>query len=560
MRAQYKHNAMRHLRDVQLQRHPDAQRLRQASLIERLLSEIRPDESYSFDFLHRELVGSEPERHAGEEFSAEDVRHDLCLIVEDLSDAANITASAAGQRVLTVEELAQALTVSVKTIARGRRLGLVSRRFVFDGQKRLGFLESSVRQFVRRNPEKVRRGARFSQLSRDEELEIIDRARQMALTGGCPGKVARDLAENTGRSVETVRQLIKQHDRERPEAAVFPDHLGEIRLETKQAMYRMHRDGASLARISRRYCQSRRRVRAAIAEMDLRRVLDLPLDFIPNEAFEKVQSKADERALLAPPEPSSKPRVAKRPSGLPAYLASMYQVPLLSPEEERHLFCKMNYLKYRASKLRNKLDQNRPDPRLIARIDRLHDRAAAVKNRIVRANLRLVVSVAKQHVTATTSFFELVSDGNMSLMRAVDKFDFARGFRFSTYATWALRKNFARSVPTELKRRERFSTATDQNVFEAAIDDRPDHFREERLQNERQSRVQEMLEQLDRRERDIIIRHYGLDRDREPMTLKQIGKELGVSKERVRQLETRALEKLRKGGVAESLEPLLATA
>ena len=84
-------------------------------------------------------------------------------------------------------------------------------------------------------------------------------------------------------------------------------------------------------------------------------------------------------------------------------------------------------------------------------IERLYDQAVTVKNQIVRANLRLVVSIAKRHVGPTDNFFELVSDGNMSLIRAAEKFDYARGNKFSTYASWAIMKNFARTIPDELQ-------------------------------------------------------------------------------------------------------------
>ena len=77
------------------------------------------------------------------------------------------------------------------------------------------------------------------------------------------------------------------------------------------------------------------------------------------------------------------------------------------------------------------------------------EEALAVKNQIIRANLRLVVSIAKKHVGRSDNFFELVSDGNMSLIRAVEKFDYARGNKFSTYASWAIMKNFIRSIPIE---------------------------------------------------------------------------------------------------------------
>ena len=92
-------------------------------------------------------------------------------------------------------------------------------------------------------------------------------------------------------------------------------------------------------------------------------------------------------------------------------------------------------------------------------IENLYSAAVAIKNQIVQANLRLVVSIAKRHVSATQDFFSLVSDGNMSLIRAVEKFDYARGNKFSTYASWAIMKNFARTIPGEHKQLDRFRTS-----------------------------------------------------------------------------------------------------
>src|SRR5262249_61919925 len=87
-------------------------------------------------------------------------------------------------------------------------------------------------------------------------------------------------------------------------------------------------------------------------------------------------------------------------------------------------------------------------------IEKFQAEALAVKNQIIRANLRLVVSIAKKRVGPTNNFFELVSDGNMSLIRAVEKFDTSRGFKFSTYASWAIMKNFARTIREEKTRRD----------------------------------------------------------------------------------------------------------
>ena len=145
-------------------------------------------------------------------------------------------------------------------------------------------------------------------------------------------------------------------------------------------------------------------------------IMELPLDHIGNEQFARLRSRKKEAEILGPlPEsdlPTKKPRL---PKGLPAYLASLYEVPLLTREQEVHLFRKMNYLKYKASTLRETLDLNQPKSSLMDRIEKLYDESVATKNQIISANLRLVVSIAKRYVGPAGDFFELVSDGNMSL-------------------------------------------------------------------------------------------------------------------------------------------------
>jgi RNA polymerase primary sigma factor/RNA polymerase sigma factor len=253
------------------------------------------------------------------------------------------------------------------------------------------------------------------------------------------------------------------------------------------------------------------------------------------------------------PEPEQPVKKARLPSGLPPYLASLYEVPLLTREQEAHLFRKFNYLKYRASKLREQLDPARAKSSLMDEIERLYEDAVAIKNQIVRANLRLVVSIAKRHVGQMDNFFELVSDGNMSLIRAVEKFDYARGNKFSTYASWAIMKNFARTIPDEHKRRDRFRTSHFE-MFSATEDARSDQYEQESAQMQRQAQVGKILERLDEREQKIIISRFGLDHGTEPLTLKEVGAEMGVTKERIRQIEARALNKLRMAAQEEKIE------
>jgi len=177
-------------------------------------------------------------------------------------------------------------------------------------------------------------------------------------------------------------------------------------------------------------------------------------------------------------------------------------------------------------------------------IEDLSQQANDVKDQLINANMRLVVNIAKRHAGQTDNFFELLSDGNMSLIRAVEKFDFGRGFKFSTYASWAIMKNFARSIPDEKHRKERFVTGHDE-VFEVAPDNRSVEQDLLATQERATHSVNRLLEFLEPREREIIRMRAGLDDHHRSMTLEEIGQQFGITKERVRQLNARAMKKLR---------------
>ena len=274
---------------------------------------------------------------------------------------------------------------------------------------------------------------------------------------------------------------------------------------------------------------------------------------MPSKEFKR--PTAAERILAPTPETPVSARKVKRPSGLPPYLASLYEVPLLTAEQERHLFRKYNFLKYRASKLRDELDATRPRVRQMDQIESLHAQAVETKNEIIRANLRLVVSVAKKYMPGPDKFFEAVSEGNISLMKAVEKFDYTRGFKFSTYATWALQKNYYRAYETQSRYTDHFRSGHDESLG-WATDPRSNGFEQERLQAQREQQVGQILGCLSDREREIIAKRYGLSGSFEGQTLKEVGADLGVSKERIRQLEGRALAKLREAVVANKIEAL----
>jgi RNA polymerase primary sigma factor/RNA polymerase sigma factor len=554
MHTDYLNPAIRQLCDQQVRFAPREKKIEQVSQAERLLGELDPSRVYPYEYLCYRITNYRPDSYPDLRLTGQEASHDLRLFVEDVSDAAAVPIETAGEQVLTVEELAKRFNVSTKTISRWRQQGLVSRRFVMDGRKRVGFLKSSIERFVERNHDRVHRGSQFSQLTDQERASIIDGARRLAGAGGTSADAARRLARKTGRSPETIRYTLRQFDRDHPDVAVFPDNFGPLSAEARRKIHEQYQHGESVESLAERFGRTRTSIYRIIAEMRARRIMELPLDFIPNDAFSRVKSHQREERFLAPMPDSTLPaKKLRMPTGLPPYLASLYETPLLSRKQEAHLFRKMNYLKYKASRLRAKLDATRPKRKLMDAVEKAFDMAVDTKNQLIRANLRLVVSIAKRHVNPSQNFFELVSDGNMSLMRAVEKFDYSRGFKFSTYASWAVMKNFARTIPDEHRHHERFHAGPDE-LFATTPDEHADAIEEESAQNRRTVQVEKILERLDEREQRIIIRRFGLEHGQEPLTLKQVGAELGVTKERIRQLEARALDKLRKAAQEERID------
>ena len=277
---------------------------------------------------------------------------------------------------LTIDELARQFRVSTKTVSRWRRLGLVSRRFLFDGRSRVGFLQSAVNRFVADNKERVRHGVQFSQLTSGDRMQIIERARYLAQAGGNLAEVTMRIAHETGRCVETIRYTLRRFDREYAETAIFPYHHRPLSAETKGKIYQQYRRGESVEALAARFCQSRAGINRIVNEVREAKIMGLPLDYVGNEQFASLLVRKKEAEILGPPPesdlPAKKPRL---PSGLPSYLASLYEVPLLTREQEMHLFRKMNYLKYKASTLRAQLDldqaeeqTDRPDREAVRRV------------------------------------------------------------------------------------------------------------------------------------------------------------------------------------------------
>ncbi len=430
----YRHPALKQLKEQQARFAPRERRLEQIDRAELLLAEAAAGKRYPYEYLCFRITGFRPEGFPALVLEGDDVSNDLRLFVEDLSATVGQKVEQVAEPVLTVDGVSRRYNVSTRTVKRWRSQGLVARRFIIDGRAKVGFLESSVKRFVAAHKEQVERGTRFRQLSDAERDEIVRRARRLAPVGR-QGGLSRSPGGSQGKWNGRRRRsglTLKTYDREHPDRAIFPggdraarrDRQGQDPQALRRRPGGLGRGPGGPFRPDQVEHLPRHQRDAGAAD---------PGDKLESMSHPSFDDPAQHAEILAPlPEPADgqAPRRTKAPKGLPPYLASLYEVPLLSREQEAHLFRKMNYLKHQANELR---DDHRPDQGQDAELDgveRLQEEALAVKNQIIRANLRLVVSIAKRHVGPSNNFFELVCDGNMSLIRAVEKFDYARGNKF----------------------------------------------------------------------------------------------------------------------------------
>ncbi|MBU3871615.1 RNA polymerase sigma factor [Streptomyces sp. 4503] len=293
------------------------------------------------------------------------------------------------------------------------------------------------------------------------------------------------------------------------------------------------------------------------------------------------------------------------------YLREIGRIPLLSAVEEVELARRVEAGLFAEEKLGNTPDL---DSQLAVDLDRLVVLGRMAKRRLIEANLRLVVSVAKRYIGRGLTMLDLVQEGNLGLIRAVEKFDYARGYKFSTYATWWIRQAMSRALADQartirvpvhvvelinrvvrVQRRmlqERGYEPTPEEVA-AHLDLLPERVSEVlRLAQEPVSlhapvgeeddvalgdliedgdaaspvesaaflllreHLEAVLSTLGERERKVVQLRYGLA-DGRPRTLEEIGRIFGVTRERIRQIESKTLNKLRDHAFADQLRGYL---
>jgi RNA polymerase sigma factor (sigma-70 family) len=202
-------------------------------------------------------------------------------------------------------------------------------------------------------------------------------------------------------------------------------------------------------------------------------------------------------------------------------------------------------------KLKDKLGDSSTTSRQAYPILHWDRRAEQYRELVAQTNLALVLAMAKRTRMNDVEFSDLVSEGNMALLRAVDKFDVSRGFKFSTYACRAILKAFSRTGVKLSKYRQLFPTDFDPKLEKSDFLQRKRDGVEDDCVDEIRRIIGDNCAELTDLEQSVIEHRFSLSpcqtkkREYDPLTLDQVGKIIGVTKERVRQIQNRALEKIR---------------
>jgi len=289
---------------------------------------------------------------------------------------------------------------------------------------------------------------------------------------------------------------------------------------------------------------------AADDQVLLRKLLTEPSDFVAHPEFD---TRGIERKLFGSEAKlvhAKSTRFDETVDPLAALRAAADRASTLSSQQEGLLFMRFNYARYRAAGILKEHAGRKLSTVASRHLLAWGRRVLTARGMIVRLNMPLVVAMAKRTRLTNVDFSEMISEGNMALLRSVEKFDCARGYKFSTYSCRAILKSFSRVAMRASRYRGYFPTEFDpamersnyqECVREDVERDCVDELKEILLQN---------LARLSEVERTVIHERFAIgkpqiDGQRGTKTLEQVGEIIGVTKERVRQIQNSALKKIR---------------
>jgi len=292
-----------------------------------------------------------------------------------------------------------------------------------------------------------------------------------------------------------------------------------------------------------------------IPESDLQlleETLREPMEYIDNPMFHDVQSELDVESSFKVTDDVLRTEDGRQMT-MVLFEETDRAISSFKPmtgEQEVRMFLKLNYARYRIFRVIKRIGQNLPTPDAVAELLKWRKAELLVRSQITQANIPLVISMAKRMKNSGVDFSDLVGEGSLALIRSANKFDCARGFKFSTYACRSILKSFARVALRANRYRSKFPVEFDPDYQKS------DHLGQLREETRTRclDRLYEILDgtkkvtHLNDIEKQILCARFGITETQERgrcMTLEEVGKQFNISKERVRQIQNRALKKLR---------------
>ncbi len=273
-----------------------------------------------------------------------------------------------------------------------------------------------------------------------------------------------------------------------------------------------------------------------------------PIDYIDDERF---HADAAEAEIFAPEKEVERPttgwytRLSHERQADASLKAS--NLPLLTPAQEIDIFLQYNFARFRAESIRRSINPRRVTLRKARELLRWHRMGLELREKIAEYNLALVLAMAKRLPSHSVDFPEMISEGNMALLRGIDKFNVSRGFKFSTYACRAILKAFSRLGIKTSRYRSLFPVGFEPDLErsnyaadKAASEERGCIDQVSRIFHENRSNLSDI-------EIKVLRKRFAFDEssDRKGMTLQEVGRQVGLTKERVRQIQIHALRKMR---------------
>lgn len=286
------------------------------------------------------------------------------------------------------------------------------------------------------------------------------------------------------------------------------------------------------------------------ARARLHRLLTRPFEYIYHPSFDKACAGKDLFTEEFVGGASARPWCNAVDPNAPSFDTSLAAPITLTAKEEKRLFLQLNYARHRMSKILSKYAGKRLSESAAQEVIWWQTKVEAIRGEIVKANMPLVLAMAKRTRLGNIDYAELVSEGNMALLRSVDKFDCGRGFKFSTYGCRAILKSFSRVAMKVGRYRGRFPVEFDPTLERSDFADQQHDNVESGCLDELRGILADNSASLNEVEVKVLQARFALARVEGapgdgPQTLEEVGMLIGVTKERVRQIQNRALSKLR---------------